>query len=684
MRSHRARARTMERGQVMIFVALMLPVILTLGSVVVSAGNWYVLKRHLQTQVDAAALAGGPSFTGCGQDPVSANVRIAQDALGYSGDTLRSGAPYNLQLEQSGDQRVVLNSGAYWSPGDPTDGSTLDNTQGLPCDAKFLDVKATDEDAPLLVRWIPLFPDLKTRALVEIHKVEGTNGLRPLGVPEVDPKKVAVLFVNEDAPGGVNSPAAIVGKSFVDFWNPKLPSPPPSELAGMSVWHKDVTGVNFNGSSNYSAVVLASRDPAVSLTSGNGSLQAVCNQNPTQTHCYGPGTTLQQGISFIHSYSGATSGHADAPAIRSVELDGGCGTVVSLAYASNPYFNVDDGNNCATIPIRAVIDFGVTGDPTSPASPNLCAVVPGYTWSAGGIGGALGTWNGSITPAVASGRNVVDIDWNTKKSGNGCGNKKYSGTLNKVAVPYVADDDSGPVQYIRLDNLTSPGGLVNSVNGNGTTTNVRVTVGLTPPLQDAKPGDPPVPLRFWDTPSQSQALDCANGASGWNNAMVNGCPDPYQIYDQAKHVSACGNPPPGVPAADPADCISSKNGNFQQKAVTDLLTPCSANPNRWDPTGATVPPAWDKRWMPLFIVDELAFTQSGKKTYPIRRFGMFYVTAVSGLNCPGDNPSPAPSGKRSMFGYFFSYVTPGFGDTIADDELCSFTDGGLCVSGLVE
>ena len=32
------------------------------------------------------------------------------------------------------------------------------------------------------------------------------TGLLPLGVPEVDPKKVAVIFVNEDAPGGRRTP----------------------------------------------------------------------------------------------------------------------------------------------------------------------------------------------------------------------------------------------------------------------------------------------------------------------------------------------------------------------------------------------------------------------------------------------------------------------------------------------
>src|SRR5262249_36216276 len=156
--------------------------------------------------------------------------------------------PYNLQLEEAGDQRVVLNSTSYWpSAGNATDGAGYDYTdvstatdapklgeQGGPCYNGYLDVKATDEKAPLLFRWIPLFPSPKSRARVELHELQGGEGLRPIGVPEVDPTSVAVIFVNEDAPGGVTSPSAIVGKSLLDFWDPQDPvaaNRPPAELS---------------------------------------------------------------------------------------------------------------------------------------------------------------------------------------------------------------------------------------------------------------------------------------------------------------------------------------------------------------------------------------------------------------------------------------------------------------------
>jgi hypothetical protein len=661
-----------ERGQVVVLFALMVPVILAVGSIVMSVGNWYVLKRHLQTQVDSAALAGGQSFTGCFQDKAATNLKVAQDGLLYSGDTSRSGT-YNLQPQDTADVRVVLNSNRYWDDGDPTDGTGLDNTlnspnPSTPCDTAKFDVKATDAHAPNLWRFIPLFPSVKSRALVEVHKVESTNGLRPLGVPEVDPVSVAVLIVNED--GTLSDPAAIRGKSLLDHQ-----ATPPAGLDGMSVWSKtNISPVGINGSDRFGVIVVATRDPSGLSLSGN--LTTICNQNPTQTHCYS-GATLTSGISYIHAYSSSGGGSATDPLMRDVSLGGGC-----VDDLSGPYFNLTGG---CPIGITATIDFNTgANDPQLPvAQGGVCAEV---TASPGGqMNWSGGVWTAAFTPLdVASGGGgptQVNITTTTDTNGTCAGGNNASDTFVRVAEPYVSDDASGPVQYIKIEK--SSGGLANSMEKDSAAS-FNVTVGLQPPLTDAALTDAPIPLRFWDTPSQSQALDCDNGANGWNNAMQNGCPDAYQIYDQAKHVSKCGPPPNGVPAADPEDCIESKNGNFQQNDVTSMLSPCGAHPNNWNRNGYEIPPPDDKRWMTLFILDELAFSQSGKRTYPIRRFGMFYVTAVSGLNCTGDVPNPAPSGKRTMFGHFISYVTPGFGETIPSDSICDFDEGGLCVVNLVE
>ena len=57
-RSHRTLG---ERGQVAVLFALMLPMLLALGGVVIGVGNWYVHGKNLQTKADAGAFAGGGS-----------------------------------------------------------------------------------------------------------------------------------------------------------------------------------------------------------------------------------------------------------------------------------------------------------------------------------------------------------------------------------------------------------------------------------------------------------------------------------------------------------------------------------------------------------------------------------------------------------------------------------------------
>jgi len=102
-----------ERGQVVVLFALLLPILLALGAVVMDVGNWYVLKRHLQTQVDAAALAGATKFVGCSfqfGNPPAANEAIKATALSYAGDRNRDPAASNPQLEDAIDVHAVLNS----------------------------------------------------------------------------------------------------------------------------------------------------------------------------------------------------------------------------------------------------------------------------------------------------------------------------------------------------------------------------------------------------------------------------------------------------------------------------------------------------------------------------------------------------------------------------------------------
>jgi Putative Flp pilus-assembly TadE/G-like len=651
-----------ERGQVLVLVALLVPLFLAIGSIVIDVGNWYVLKRHLQTQVDAAALAGGPAFTGCFQNPLAARDAIAQQALAFAGDPTRDPAAHNPLMQDTADVHAVLNSSTFWTQGE-LPGAT-DWTDGMPCDTKFLDVKATDDEAPLLWRWIPFFPDLKTRARVEVTEIRSSSGMMPLGVPELDPTHVAVLVVDED--GDPALPGTIVGKSPLD-----LQTTPPAALADMSVWSRDfIAGVNLSGDTDFDVIIVASRSP-INLSQ---SLSQICSPASGQVECYGGGDS-DDGISFIHAYSTAGTASATNPIVRGVSLSDGC-----AADLSKPYFNFEGG---CPLTITAEVDFGTGSSNPVPdaAGGGVCAKVSSpQVQGSGQLSWAGGFWTGTVDPA-ADGPTTVTLSWSTDTVGNCGGTGGDSGTFGKVAEPYAGDAASGPVQYLTVK-TAGGAGFANSIAQNPAAS-LQVTVGFTPPLRENQLTDPPIVLRGWNQPSQSQALDCnASGASGWADAMDNGCTDPYQIYDQSKHTTKCGPPPNGVPPADPKDCIDSETGNFQENKVQDIFTPCADHPNRWD--GTNIPPLDDERWMPLFILDQMAFEVSGKRTYPIRRFGMFYITAVSGLNCPGDVPNPVPNGKREIWGHFKSFVTPGLGATIPSDTPCSFGNGTLCVSNLVE
>ena len=232
--------------------------------------------------------------------------------------------------------------------------------------------------------------------MVEIRKVQSTNGVKPLGVPEVDPLWVGVVFVDED--GNPNLASSVRGKSLLD---PQ--ATPPAGLEGMSVWLKDnIAPVGINGNDNFSTVIVASRNPSASLSPSTLSL--ICSQ--VDTHCYA-GSSLSSGASFIHRYSTSGSGSAGAPLIRDVTLGGGCPEDLS-----RPYFNVQGG---CPIGITATIAFD-----TGANDPRLRASLGGYAQKSPrhpeGHSRDRHLEQGSIcfTPATDSGANQVNIHWRNR------------------------------------------------------------------------------------------------------------------------------------------------------------------------------------------------------------------------------------------------------------------------------
>jgi putative Flp pilus-assembly TadE/G-like protein len=743
-------ARARERGQVVVVFALLIPVLFALAAVVLDVGNWFVHKRHLQTQVDAAALAAGPSFVGCFSDPPSANLGIASRALAYGGDTLRPGklgpglpdSTTNTQVQEPGDVRLVLNANRYWHPSDGkvpgTNGYGLDNTLdsadvdtfGDPCNERYLDVKATDEDAPPLWGLIPFTPSPKSHAKVEIHDIISARGMLPWAVPEIDPAAVVALFVDEDPVGAqpeVFKTQDLIKSSTGLPWS-EWTTPVGQETVTLDGGHEN-TGI----------VILVSKNDTTPTLSGD--LSDTCTQDPGLVACYGNPTGLTSGLSFIHGYNGGSMGTLQTPIVRGVELvAAGC----PVGDNSAPYFTLSGGCSAG---ISAVVDFGVTGATNPTLWPNCVKVdsSPGgtMTWVGNVVGGSLFTSSMNLAPA--SGRNAVNLSWESEDrpgGPNNCNQTRWSGSFNKVAAPYVSDTASGPVQYLDLyatkqDGTPMPDPNSVELNDPGNPTyKYYVTVGLPKPLQIGNYTDPPLLLRMASpSGSQNQAWDCDSGRN-FREEIETGCQTTYTenfrdddgdgLY-QWNNILCAGwgttnLPPPTIgpgPSPYPSDCVitetGDKTGQLRDGLHDRLETPCYEN--NWPDDAAELADflgpdgqsyASDPRYVTLIITDNTAFTGAGNEPLPIKYFAGFYVTGwdyhpsqspgCPDIDGPGgpykgndDHPIFGPVGSYThsqdngdVWGYFVDIVVfSGAGDP--SDNLCTFGgDPAACVAVLVE
>lgn len=709
--------------------AIVIPLILVVSTIAIDVGNLWVHRRHLQTLVDAGAFAGATKFVGCSSlygDPVAANEAIRAAALEYAGDTTRFPTTRNLQVQTPNDVHVVLNSKNYWKNGDPTDGVGLDNTLDLdgdpmtidpgdPCSTRTLDVKATDDDAPLLFGFVPYVADPKRHARIQVRQVKEQKGLLPFAVPEIDPAAVVAIFVDE------NTGEVLANQLLMKFDDPAIP---------FSEWKTATLDEPVNlKSENTGVVIMVSKedDDPVRAT-GIGALATMCNQSPGLVKCYA-GAGNQSGLTFIHGWSDA-AGSPAAPKIRDFRVtDVNCGADDDSA----PYFLLTGDCDAAAL---AVIDFGVTGNPAQNPPAGAKAVVKlhapgcpnkGCTMTYQSSFGTESTWFGTgahFDPAI--GRTNFYIDWSTESPAG----VPHSGSFPSspgsgfgLAHPFVANDASGPVLYLKLG--TSDPGIVDPNSRNQGVRSVIVTVGLNQPLEIKDPLEPPLLLRYASpTGSLNQALDCDKGIP-LKDEIEKGCQTWYGLNyddwdndpDTAKTwaditCSQYGNgdlPPVDFFNSPAPICVAAKTGDtisFRQGLKARFETPCM--PNNWpkdtgppghDPTDdAAIHDfflnydfANDPRYVSLIITDITAFEGSGSTNVPVKYFAGFYATGwdigPQNSGCPDNDPHPLGYGPKKddgdVWGHFVNIVIfSSLGRS--SDELCNYDEVGTCIVGLVE
>jgi hypothetical protein len=673
---------TVAVALILLFVALPFCVL------AIDVGNWFVHKRHLQTQADAAALAGAGlyRFPSCEDAPITAA------ALRYSGKGDGT-TVFNDRFPTVDADRLhaVVNGPNYFGPSEPAEADLAGNPP--PCTAKVVDVKMTETDLPFFFG-SALVPRINAQARVKLFQVTEADGMLPLGVQEAAPRKVRAYIVDETTGATVKDPAGQDASVMLTAHG---------SSGGLLQFDNEAAPLSFTPPANVEKL-------GVRLALG-GATSTTCGDPLVSCH---DTTATNQGLSYIRAWTDQgdpTTGQA--PVARSVSL--------SPVTCANASFGAA-ATSC-TMAVNAKVKWNpvVTGADLGTKT-EVVAKYNGLSYPMA-YSAATQTWTATNVPVPAGtiGTRTVDLDWTQKvgsitngskttdcTKGSGC-----SGTIAGVQRTYWnnPDDQSsrgGPIG--RLDVLNGLGGpLVSDLQRCSTThpactANLVFEVGIKGVLALDKATDPPRSMRVSGSGSQNQTLDC-DPARGFVDEISYGCEPAYGINQG----TSCTPPNKPLPS-DPVE-----TGTTADKPAPGVNVPfvgappgnpggCKGGPGGYDGKPKTCPPAgafghnnWpdypsgDPRVVPVFLVPFGTFQSSGNQLVPIISFAAFYVTGWAsngaGFANPcignGDQFVPGTDGDNGVIsGHFVKNVIPNSGG--APSVTCDFNDIGECVAVLVK
>lgn len=676
-----------ERGVATVMVALAIPLFLLFCVFAVDVANWFVHKRHLQTQADAAAMAGAGVFT----FPTCNNNLIRNTALQYSGKgdgMFTWNDPAEVKTEQS-RLFAEINEKNFHNQSKPGDA----DLPAEPCDTKVVDVKMTETNLP----WFfgtGLVPNINAEARVQLFKATEAERLLPIGVQEAAPEAVRAFLVDEA--DGTEIPNASVELT------------PHGSNAGLQIFANDTA----------LALPVPAGTPArigVRLAVSGNAATTTCGQ--PLVACYDSLQT-SRGLSFIRTWAElpATLASPAAPVAGSVFVEPGS--------CPNGSFNSNTTSCAIKVSAKVRWNSDVTAAHLDPATSRtkLTARFAGGSYPMQ-YDSATATWTTTAGLPIAPGTigsRQIDIDWeqqagsvgaNTCSTSNG---NKCKGTFANVQRTYWNNPDdqgsqAGPVA--RFD-VTDAGGvqLSDMPRCDTCTASLLFEVGFKGALELSAAADAPVSLRV--SANQSQSLQCdpaMGGANGLIDMLAAGCAPRYRINTgqacpQAKNdlwataqpwpcvAIQTGEPPNATPRglnrrilcnaaidgpAGPANC----NAN-------DSAAVCT-HPNKWPITEPG-----DPRLVDVFVTPFGTFSGSGQETVPIIKIGRFYITGYTaqggGVNTPcagltgpdADDYSVNPPPAGNISGHFIKGVDPNAGG--GGTETCDFTEVGNCVAVLVK
>ena len=628
-----------ERGAIAVLFVVLTPALIFLFLLVIDVGNWYVHKRHLQMEVDAAALAGGAYFGDCfSSDPSiagAANDTIRNAATKYGGG---AGSTYNVPGGGASARIATLFNSRTFPVGGP--GADDTETNG-PCETPhlMLDVKQSEADVPfilggLISAFVPsakkTIDAINARARVELKKETIVQGSLPLAVPDVDPRHVTVTFIDE-ATGSAIAPALSLTKG--------------SSAGGLNYW----TG---------SASLAVPGDKKIGARIGIGGQAGTCNAaagtGGSGFVCYdyessGIGLAVVQGV--------GSGGTVDAPKPR---------VWATTSCTGSPFFSdvfvVAPATTCAAS-VQAVLQTS-SGTVGAASKKTFDATLTGAGTKPMTFDSAAGYWTTGYVYALPpqGGPADVSLAWQSTT-----GPKQSYSKIQRVYSG--SDDSSGPVKDLALSTGTTTVGAPYTLSA-GTHT-ITARVGLEGSL-DLTNAAQTTMLRLTGG-SQTSAIACDGpGAAEFRSAIINGCQTPYQL-------NSAGVCPDPAPPSGPADCVPIKTGTTAGPTLQGLDGRFSACPaNNWPGYDA----ANDPRVVRLLITDFSALGGSGATDVPVTNFAAFYITGWTGSKCANNEPAPGDVKKGAIWGHFVKYIEPDPNST--GDETCDPIVVTPCVPILVK
>ena len=364
----------------LVMFALLIPALLALTGFVIGIGNWYTHGKHLQTKADAGAFAGGSTWGFPCDSAIDARIEAAARLYAGSNNPQVGGVP------DTSITTILNGDGWYDNDSNPFQGN-FNSPTGPVCSTMTLDVKVTEDNSFPLASLIPLFPDLKRKARIEVREADAiTEDLLPIAVRAPEPVSAAAVFYDEQS-----AQRTILGVKY--FVRSDSIGALPTPLQGWTTYNNEdlstwssftpasstgvAIAVSFRGAC-YDASIPGFPNPNLNTKIRTGAapcfqdsyvgqpLTNLCNQGTstqivncyyTDTNTSWPNENVLSGLQFIRGFPNLNPG-TGPPAIESSHLISSSCLVQGVS--SPAYFNAHPNTACQA-QLSTDVDIGTLG-----------------------------------------------------------------------------------------------------------------------------------------------------------------------------------------------------------------------------------------------------------------------------------------------------------------------------------